>query len=40
LKAEDEKKAKALRRAEALRKSMHVTEEEWVQDIKETRQKM
>ncbi len=35
-----EKKAKAKRRAEELRRIMHVTEEEWVQDIKATRQEM
>ena len=33
-----EKKAKAQKRAEELRKIMHVTEEEWIQDVKATRQ--
>ena len=36
----EEKKAKAKRRAEELRKIMHVTEEEWIQDVKATRQEM
>ncbi len=35
-----EKKAKARKRAEELRKIMHVTEEEWIQDVKATRQEM
>ena len=35
-----EKKAKAKKRAEELRKIMHVTEEEWIQDVKATRQEM
>jgi hypothetical protein len=35
-----EKKAKAQKRAEELRKLMHVTVEEWIQDVKETRQEM
>ena len=35
-----EKKAKAQKRAEELRKLMHVTEEEWIQDVKATRQEM
>jgi len=36
----EEKKAKAKRRAEELRRIMHVTEEEWIQDVKATRQEM
>ena len=36
----EEKKAKAKRRAEELKKIMHVTEEEWIQDVKATRQEM
>ena len=36
-----EKKAKAKRRAEELRRAMgNVTVEEWVKDVKETRQEM
>ena len=31
-------KAKAQKRAETLRSSMHVTVEEWVKDVRETRQ--
>jgi len=36
----EEKKAKAKRRAEELRRIMHVTEEEWIKDVKATRQEM
>jgi len=36
----EEKKAKAKRRADELRRIMHVTEEEWIQDVKATRQEM
>jgi antitoxin component of RelBE/YafQ-DinJ toxin-antitoxin module len=37
----EEKKAKAKRRAEELRRAMgNVTVEEWVKDVKETRQEM
>jgi hypothetical protein len=32
-----ERKAKAQKRAETLKSSMHVTVEEWVEDVKETR---
>jgi len=35
-----EKKAKAQKRAEELRRIMHVTEEEWIQDVKATRREM
>ena len=35
-----EKKAKAQKRADALRKLMPVTEEEWTKDVKETRHEM
>lgn len=35
-----EKKAKAQQRAKELQKLMHVTVEEWIQDIKETRREM
>lgn len=35
-----EKKAKAKERARELRKLMHVTVEEWIKDVKETRQEM
>ncbi len=35
-----EKKAEAQKRSEELRKLMHVTVEEWIQDVKETRQEM
>jgi hypothetical protein len=35
-----EKEAKAQKRAEALLKSMPVTEQEWVHDVKETRREM
>jgi len=35
-----EKKDKAQKRAAELRKLMHVTEEEWIQDVKATRQEM
>lgn len=36
----EEKKTKAKRRAEELQRIMHVTEEEWIQDVKATRQEM
>ncbi len=35
-----EKKAKAQQRAKELQKLMHVTVEEWIQDVKETRREM
>ncbi len=35
-----EKKTKAKERARELRKLMHITVEEWIQDVKETRQEM
>jgi antitoxin component of RelBE/YafQ-DinJ toxin-antitoxin module len=35
-----EKKTKAKERARELRKLMHVTVEEWIQDVKETRREM
>ena len=35
-----EKKAKAQKRAEELLRIMHVTEEEWIQDVKATRREM
>ena len=35
-----EKKAKAQERAKELKKLMHVSVEEWIQDVKETRQEM
>jgi len=35
-----EKKAKAQQRAKELQKLMHVSAEEWIQDVKETRHEM
>jgi antitoxin component of RelBE/YafQ-DinJ toxin-antitoxin module len=35
-----EKKAKAQKRAKELQKLMHVSAEEWIQDVKETRHEM